>query len=166
MSILDQSDQDFKGMNDVFSFGRVPSIFIFPGVDFCVDFPVLKIIKCCLQMSRVLRKPAFRICENRDADQLRGNREADQRLWIVQTFYFLDPKFQASSHLLSLYSLVCVGPGRKPRRPGFSEQGSYKDMGDRDGRYTVHHYFNMPMQFYYDVYDCKTVNLEGLRKDW
>ena len=32
---------------------------------------------------------------------------------IVQSLYFLNPKFQASSHLLSLYSLVCVGPGRK-----------------------------------------------------
>ena len=31
-------------------------------------------------MSRVMRKPTFRICENKDADQLRGNREADQRL--------------------------------------------------------------------------------------
>ena len=32
------------------------------------------------EMSRVLRKPAFCICEHKDADQLRGNREADQRL--------------------------------------------------------------------------------------
>ena len=31
-------------------------------------------------MSRVVRKPAFCICENKDADQLRGNREADPRL--------------------------------------------------------------------------------------
>ena len=31
-------------------------------------------------MSLVMRKPAFCICENKDADQLRGNREADQRL--------------------------------------------------------------------------------------
>ena len=30
-------------------------------------------------MSRVVRKPAFCICENKDADQLRGNRKADQR---------------------------------------------------------------------------------------
>ena len=30
-------------------------------------------------MSRVIRKPDFCICENKDAD-LRGNREADQRL--------------------------------------------------------------------------------------
>ena len=27
-----------------------------------------------------MRKPAFCICENKDADQLRGNREANQRL--------------------------------------------------------------------------------------
>ena len=29
-----------------------------------------------------MRKPAFCICENKDADQLRGNREADQRLYF------------------------------------------------------------------------------------
>ena len=32
------------------------------------------------KMSRDVRKPFFCICENKDADQLRGNREADQRL--------------------------------------------------------------------------------------
>ena len=31
-------------------------------------------------MSLFMRKPAFCMCENKDADQLRGNREADQRL--------------------------------------------------------------------------------------
>ena len=32
-------------------------------------------------MSRVMRKPALIICENKEADQLRGNRETiDQRL--------------------------------------------------------------------------------------
>ena len=31
-------------------------------------------------MSRDVRKPDFCICENKDADQLRGNRKADQRL--------------------------------------------------------------------------------------
>ena len=44
---------------------------------------------------------------------------------IVQFLYYLNPKFQASSHLLWLYSPVCVRPGRKPRRPVFSQQGSY-----------------------------------------
>ena len=33
-----------------------------------------------LNMSLVMRKQVFGICENKDADQLRGNREADQRL--------------------------------------------------------------------------------------
>ena len=44
---------------------------------------------------------------------------------IVQSVYFLNPKFQAFSHLLWLYSPVCVGPGWKPGRPVFSEQSSY-----------------------------------------
>ena len=35
---------------------------------------------------------------------------------IVQSLYFLNTKFEASSHHLWLYSLVCVGPGRKPER--------------------------------------------------
>ena len=51
-----------------------------------------------------MRKPDFCICENKDADQLRGNREADQRL----CFRYMD-----SSHLLWLSSLVCVGPGNE-----------------------------------------------------
>ena len=37
------------------------------------------------KMSRVVRKPDFCICENKDADQLRGNREADQRLCFRYT---------------------------------------------------------------------------------
>ena len=57
-----------------------------------------------------MRKPAFCICENKAADQLRGNREADQRL----CFRYIDstipplPKSEISS-LLS--SCVAVQPG-------------------------------------------------------
>ena len=69
-------------------------------------------------MSLVMGKPAFCICENKDADQLRGNRKADQRLCFRYTdctiLLLLYPKYHASSHLLWLYSPVCVGPGRKP----------------------------------------------------
>ena len=39
-----------------------------------------KIDPCIPHMSLVGRKPAFCICENKDADQLRGDREADQCL--------------------------------------------------------------------------------------
>ena len=35
--------------------------------------------------SRVVRKPGFFICKNKDADQLLGNREADQRLCFCYT---------------------------------------------------------------------------------
>ena len=45
--------------------------------------------------------------------------------YTVQSLYFLNTKFQASSYLQWLYSPVCVEPGRKPRRPVFSQQGSY-----------------------------------------
>ena len=34
-------------------------------------------------------------------------------------------EFQASRHILQLYSPVCVGPGQKPLRPVFSQRGSY-----------------------------------------
>ena len=62
-----------------------------------------------LQLSLVVRKPDFCICENKDADQLRGNREADQRL----CFRYTDSTIPLN-HLLWLYSPVCVGPGRNP----------------------------------------------------
>ena len=34
-----------------------------------------------------MRKPAFSICENKEADQLLGNREADQRPWFKLLFH-------------------------------------------------------------------------------
>ena len=45
-----------------------------------------------------------------------SNREADQRLCFryTDTAIPLLPKFQASSHLLLMYSPVCVRPGQKP----------------------------------------------------
>ena len=71
-----------------------------------------------------MRKPDFRTCENKAADQHRGNREADQRLCFryTESTIPLLPKSAISS--LWLYSPVCVGPGREPRRPVFSRRGS------------------------------------------
>ena len=57
-----------------------------------------------------MRKLAFCICENKDADQLRGNREADQRLCFPYTDSTIPllPK----SEISSLYpSAVAVQPG-------------------------------------------------------
>ena len=50
---------------------------------------------------------------------------------IVQSLYYLYTKFQASSHLVYLHSLVCVGPGRKPRRRVFSRRGSSQNVADQ-----------------------------------
>ena len=67
-------------------------------------------------MSHDIRKPTKCLGENKGADQLRGNREADQRLYFRYTSSTIPRllKYKASSHLLRLYILVCVGPGRNP----------------------------------------------------
>ena len=61
-------------------------------------------------MSLVMRKPDFCLCENKDADQLRGNREADQRLFFHYTDSTIPllPKSEISS--LWPFSVV-VQPG-------------------------------------------------------
>ena len=57
-----------------------------------------------------MRKPDFCICENKDADQLRGNREADQRLCFRYTDSTIPllPKSEISS---VQPSSVVVQPG-------------------------------------------------------
>ena len=51
-------------------------------------------------MSGVMKKLMFCICENKDADQLRGNRKADQRL----CFHYIDNTIPllSKSEILSL----------------------------------------------------------------
>ena len=63
-----------------------------------------------IHLSLVMRKPAFCICENKDADQLRGDREADQRL----CFRYTDTKIilLSKSEIPSFQpSSVAVQPG-------------------------------------------------------
>ena len=64
-----------------------------------------------------MRKPDFCIGENKGADQLHGNRTADQGLcfcYIDSTIpLFLNRKFQVCSHLLCVYSTVSVGHRRQ-----------------------------------------------------
>ena len=61
-------------------------------------------LNCCLflfctHLSRIMRNPAFFICENKDADQLHGNREADQHLCFcyIDSTIFLLSKSKISS---------------------------------------------------------------------
>ena len=84
-----------------------------------------------------MRKPCFLHMQKQSADQLCGNRAADQHLCFgyidssirphvnlkFQAYTIrpcVNPKFQASTHLLWLYSRVCVGSGWKPQRQVFS----------------------------------------------
>ena len=67
----------------------------------------------------IMTRSTYCVFENKGADQLRGNCEADQRLCFRctdSTIPLLNPKFQVSSHLLCLYSSVCVGHVRKLHR--------------------------------------------------
>ena len=77
-------------------------------------------------MSRVVRKQAFCICENKDADQLRGNREADQRL----CFRYIENTIP----LLSMYEIsslwqfsVAVQPSLCGTWSGFSDNEAHME---------------------------------------
>ena len=112
-----------------------------------------------------MRKPVFCICENKDANQVRGNREADQCL----CFRFLEskvpllPKYEIS--ILWLYSPVCVGPGRNPRRQVFSQRGSFDflliclvSQATRDFVYTPKTSIcNFPGSHYVDTYEYTVI---------
>ena len=75
-----------------------------------------------------MRKPIFCICKNKDADQIRGNREADQRL----CFCYIDgtiPLLSKSENASLLSSSVAVQPGlcgtwSETRTLVFSRHGS------------------------------------------
>ena len=82
------------------------------SIDF-FNFQLLKIMLTCpynevplshhFYMSLVVRKPDFCICEIKDADQLHGNRKADQRLSFRYTDSTIPllPKSDISSLYLS-----------------------------------------------------------------
>ena len=61
-------------------------------------------------MCHVVRKPAFCICKTKDADQLRGNREADQRL----CFHYID----STIPLLPIYEISSLKPSCVVVQPG------------------------------------------------
>ena len=67
-------------------------------------------VVCIRQLSHVVRKPAFCICENKDADQLRGNREADQRLCFRYT--------DSTISLLAKYEISSLQRSSLAEQPG------------------------------------------------
>ena len=60
-------------------------------------------------MSRDVRKPDFCMCENKDADQLRGNRETDQRLCFRH--------FDSTIPLLAKSEISCLQPSSVAVQP-------------------------------------------------
>ena len=96
---------------------------------------ISRICSALIHMSRVMRKPFFFFIYAKTRTQI--SFAVTVKLIsafvfatrIIQSLFFVNPKFIASSHLVWLYSPVYVRPGRKPRRPVFSQQGSY----DREG---------------------------------
>ena len=79
---------------------------------------VIKLEKYLQNISHLMGKPTICIGENKCADQLRSNCEADRCLcfrYTDSTIPLLSKsKIPASSSLLCLYRSVCVGTVRKP----------------------------------------------------
>ena len=79
-----------------------------------------------LYMSRVMRKPFVFFAYAKTKTQISFAVTAKLicafvfATRILQSFYFLNPKFQTSCHFLRLCSPVCVRP-----KTGISERGSY-----------------------------------------
>ena len=70
-----------------------------------------------------MRKPSYCICENKDADQLRGNRKADQRLCF--------PYIASTISVLSKSEISSLKPSSMAEQPGlcqtWSETFSYNE---------------------------------------
>ena len=64
------------------------------------------------ELSGVMSKPAFCKCENKDADQLRGNREADQHL----CFRYID----STILVFHIYEISSLKPCAVAVQPGLS----------------------------------------------
>ena len=77
---------------------------------------IAKTLLKLLHMSLVMRKPDFRICENKGADQLCGNRTADQRLCLRYT--------DSTIPLLSKCEISSLEPSSVTAQPGLCQTWS------------------------------------------
>ena len=89
---------------------------------------------------------------------------------IVHFLFFLNPKFQASSLLLRLYSLICVGPVRKPHC-WFSHEAAHMitSYGNQQVRSFIFILFSLFISFLvWDTTGCFHVGLFQwcYRKSW
>ena len=73
-------------------------------------FFVFRLCSILFHFSRIVRKPDFCLCENKDADQLRSNCEADQRLCFRHSDSTIP--FLLKTENFKLLALVCNCTGR------------------------------------------------------
>ena len=79
---------------------------------------------CYIQNRSIVRRIVMRLnCKNKTVT-VRLISIFVFTICIVQSLYFLNPKFKAPSLLLLLYRHVCVEPGQKPKPLIFSCKGS------------------------------------------
>ena len=57
-----------------------------------------------------MRRPAFCMCENKDADQLRGNREADQSRHSEFQIFPVPDRFRNRQTVLFYEKRIFIGP--------------------------------------------------------
>ena len=85
---------------------------------------------CILYMSLVVRKPAFAYAKTKTQISFAVTVKLISAfvfaIYTVHSLFFLNLKFQASSHLLWRYRLVCVRPCRKPLKTGFLNEAHIK----------------------------------------
>ena len=106
-----------------------------------------------------MRKPAFCICENKDADQLRGNRKADQRLCFRYTDSTnpLLPKSENSSFWQSSVALqpgLCQTWSETPKT-GFLTTRLNCSLPRADRNKAVVSYWQNGMQYQYKLITYK-----------
>ena len=91
--------------------------------------PISYNVTVSYNLSRIVRKRAFAYAKTKTQISCAVTAQLNSAfvfaIRTVQSLFYLNPKFQASSHLLWLYSSVCVGPSRKTRKPVFSQRGSF-----------------------------------------
>ena len=96
----------------------------------CSNKGKLSKLRYLSKMSHHIRKSTICICENKGADQLRSNCEADQHLcfrYRDSAIPFLlksQTNFMLLACFCNLYRLVCVRPGLKPKLLFYSHKGS------------------------------------------
>ena len=94
-SVIRHSKYDYIYKKNIDCFQMVKSLYLY--VDFTVFYYIINPYRIFFRIlcfhifykknkvSRIVRKPDFCLGENKGADQLRGNREADQRLCFRYT---------------------------------------------------------------------------------